>query len=100
MAPLTTRAVPINRSLTISVLASLTSHQCGRGGGRGPTSARREARGTQVPRRRQSSYATPLLAGALAASLMLAPSPAGAQVATPAGNAAADDGGSSSLLSP
>jgi len=54
-----------------------------------------------VPRRRQPLFAIPLLAGALAASLMLAGPSARAQPANTGTNAAAaDDGGSTSFLSP
>ena len=54
-----------------------------------------------MPRRRQPLFAIPLLAGALAASLMLAGPSARAQPANTGTNAAAaDDGGSTSFLSP
>jgi hypothetical protein len=62
------------------------------------------SRGFQVPRCRQPPFAIALLAGALVASLILAPAPARAQPAKTGMNntstAAADDGGGSSLLSP
>jgi hypothetical protein len=62
------------------------------------------SRGFQVPRCRQPPFAIALLAGALVASLILAPVPARAQPAKTGTNnastAAADDGGGSSLLNP